>query len=57
MSSLYHYNLIGAFGLSADRLSKLFLSVEATYCYDPKKPNIYHTHVHAADVTLAVSRS
>ncbi|CBJ27187.1 conserved unknown protein [Ectocarpus siliculosus] len=55
MSAFSHYNLIGAFGLSVDRLSQLFLCVEATYCFSPEKPNSYHTHVHAADVTLTVS--
>lgn len=54
MSAFSHYNLIGAFGLSVDRLSQLFLRVEATYCFDPKNPNMYHTHVHAADVTQTV---
>ncbi|CAM9137263.1 unnamed protein product [Ectocarpus sp. 6 AP-2014] len=55
MSAFSHYNLIGAFGLSVDRLSQLFLCVEATYCFSPEKPNSYHTHVHAADVTLTVA--
>lgn len=54
MSALAHYNLIGAFGLSFERLSQFFLRVEATYCYEPDQPNSYHTHVHAADVTLTV---
>lgn len=54
MSTFAHYNLIGAFGLSVDRLSQLFLCVEATYCFNPSDPNSYHTHVHAADVTLTV---
>ncbi|CAN0192613.1 unnamed protein product, partial [Hapterophycus canaliculatus] len=55
MSAFSHYNLIGAFGLCVDRLSQLFLCVEASYCFDPDSPNSYHTHVHAADVTLTVS--
>ncbi|CAM9577773.1 unnamed protein product [Laminaria digitata] len=55
MSTFSHYNLIGAFGLSFDRLSQLFLCVEATYCFNPSDPNSYHTHVHAADVTLTVA--
>lgn len=55
MLAFSHYNIIGAFGLSVDRLSQLFLCVEATYCYTPEAPNTYHTHVHAADVTLTVS--
>lgn len=54
MSSFMHYNLIGAFGLNVDRLSQMFLSIEASYCFDPANPNTYHTHVHAADVTLTV---
>lgn len=55
MLAFSHYNIIGAFGLSVDRLSQLFLCVEASYCYTPEAPNTYHTHVHAADVTLTVS--
>lgn len=54
MSSFTHYNLIGAFGLNVDRLSQMFLCIEASYCFDPDDPNTYHTHVHAADVTLTV---
>ena len=54
MSAFTHYNLVGAFGLSVDRLSQMFLCVEASYCFDPEDPNTYHTHVHAADVTLTV---
>eukprot|EP00903_Cladosiphon_okamuranus_P009663 g9194.t1 len=55
MLAFSHYNIIGAFGLSVDRLSQLFLCVESSYCYSPEAPNTYHTHVHAADVTLTVS--
>lgn len=55
MSVFTHYNIVGAFGISLERLSPLFLCVENTYCFDPAKPNTYHTHVHAADVTLTVS--
>lgn len=55
MSAFSHYNIIGAFGLSVERLSQMFLCVEASYCYTPEAPNTYHTHVHAADVTLTVS--
>lgn len=55
MLAFSHYNIIGAFGLSVDRLSEMFLSVEASYCYTPEAPNTYHTHVHAADVTLTAS--
>lgn len=54
MAVFAHYNLIGAFGLNSERLSQLLLCVEATYCFDPDEPNSYHTHVHAADVTLTV---
>lgn len=57
MSTCAYYNLIGAFGMSVDRLSELFLCIEATYCYNPEEPNSYHTHVHAADVTLTVRLS
>ncbi|CAM9949111.1 unnamed protein product, partial [Choristocarpus tenellus] len=54
MAVFSHYNIIGTFSLSAERLSDMFSTVEASYCYRPDMPNSYHTHVHAADVTLTV---
>ncbi|CAM9907449.1 unnamed protein product, partial [Phaeothamnion confervicola] len=55
MAVCYHYNFVGALRLDAERLSALFCTLERSYCFDPDHPNPYHTHVHAADVTLTVA--
>lgn len=57
MAAFAHYKLIGAFSLNIERLSQLLLCVESYYCFNPERPNTYHTHVHAADVTLTVRAS
>lgn len=55
MSVFSHFNFIGAFNIGIDGFSAMLLHVEQTYCFDPEKPNRYHTHIHAADVTLTVA--
>ena len=37
-----------------DVLARFVNHVEAGYCFDPARPNKYHTNVHAADVVQAV---
>ncbi|CAM9207410.1 unnamed protein product, partial [Scytosiphon promiscuus] len=53
--TLYHYNFVGVFNINPANLSRFLMHVEHNYCYDPAKPNPYHTSVHAADVTLTVA--
>jgi hypothetical protein len=41
-------------GVREDVFARFVTQLEREYCFDPKKPNPYHTYLHAADVVQAV---